>query len=172
MPSRRTYDSERCVHFLTFSCYRRRKLLRHAQPAKIVVGQLARRLADRDGLCLGFVIMPDHVHAMVWFPESGRLAEFMDVWKAESSKTIGRYLAEYAGGYRNAFDERTVWQPRYYDFNVLTAAKAEEKLDYMHANPVRAGLVTRPSEYRWSSARWYESGRPVGIPIGWPDGFD
>jgi hypothetical protein len=34
-----------------------------------------------------------------------------------------------------------MWQPKYYVFNVYSATKAREKLDYMHHNPVKAGLV-------------------------------
>ena len=34
-------------------------------------------------------------------------------------------------------------------------AKIEEKLNDMHMNPVRAGLVETPTEWRWSSASWY-----------------
>jgi hypothetical protein len=45
------------------------------------------------------------------------------------------------------------WQPRYYDFNVYRQQKLMEKLDYMHQNPVQRGLVTRPEDWRWSSAR-------------------
>ncbi|MBI1756429.1 MAG: hypothetical protein HYR64_04895 [Fimbriimonas ginsengisoli] len=33
-----------------------------------------------------------------------------------------------------------------------------QKLDYIHGNSVRAGLVARPEDYRWSSARLYEQG--------------
>ena len=45
--------------------------------------------------------------------------------------------------------------------------KVREKLIYMHENPVRAGLVARPCDWPFSSARYYEQGRSVGVPIGW-----
>ncbi len=32
-----------------------------------------------------------------------------------------------------------LWQPRFYDFNVYSAKKIREKLEYMHANPVKRG---------------------------------
>ena len=41
----------------------------------------------------------------------------------------------------------------------------EEKRTYMHRNPVRAGLVETAVAWRGSPARWYEQGRPVGVPI-------
>ncbi len=43
------------------------------------------------------------------------------------------------------------WQRRYYDFNVWSSAKLGEKLDYLHNNPVRRGLVQRPEDWPWSS---------------------
>jgi REP element-mobilizing transposase RayT len=49
-----------------------------------------------------------------------------------------------------------------------TEKKLEEKLDYMHLNPVRRGLVTRAVDWKWSSARWYLLRKPVGIPIRMP----
>ncbi len=38
-------------------------------------------------------------------------------------------------------------------------------IDYIHANPVRRGLVERPEEWEWSSARWYGGTRSVGIEM-------
>ena len=59
------------------------------------------------------------------------------------------------------------WQPKYYSFEIYERKKVEEKLEYIHANPVRAGLVRRSTDWRWSSARWYEWRQTVGVPIGW-----
>jgi putative transposase len=50
------------------------------------------------------------------------------------------------------------WQKRFYDFNVYSAAKRREKLEYMHRNPVTRGLVRDPKDWVWSSYASY-SGR-------------
>ncbi len=48
------------------------------------------------------------------------------------------------------------WQARFYDFNVWTNKKWEEKLRYMHDNPVKRGLAAAaPEGWRWSSYRHY-----------------
>jgi putative transposase len=60
-----------------------------------------------------------------------------------------------------------IWQPRHYDFNLFSEDKIEEKLTYMHQNPVRAGLVQGPCDWPWCSARYYEQVRSVGVPISW-----
>lgn len=48
-----------------------------------------------------------------------------------------------------------VWQRRYYAMNIFTAKKRLEKLNYMHGNPVKHGLVTSPDKWPWSSFRFY-----------------
>jgi putative transposase len=48
-----------------------------------------------------------------------------------------------------------VWQRRFYDLNVWSEKKFQEKLDYMHANPVTRGLVTSADLWHWSSFRFY-----------------
>jgi len=45
--------------------------------------------------------------------------------------------------------------------------KVREKLTYMHENPMRAGLVPQPCDWAFSSARYYQQGRNVGVPIRW-----
>jgi hypothetical protein len=51
------------------------------------------------------------------------------------------------------------WQARFYDFNVWSANKWREKLNYMHLNPVKRSLVARPEDWRWSSYRYYSLGQ-------------
>jgi len=50
------------------------------------------------------------------------------------------------------------WQRRFYDFNVWSAKKVNEKLEYMHLNPVKRKLVSHPKDWRWSSWSYYAKG--------------
>jgi putative transposase len=61
------------------------------------------------------------------------------------------------------------WQPRFYDFNVYSAKKIREKLEYMHANPVKRGLADKPGEWVWSSFGSYEQGEGGLISIDFVD---
>jgi putative transposase len=61
------------------------------------------------------------------------------------------------------------WQARFYDFNVYSAKKIREKLEYMHANPVKRGLVENPAEWVWSSYLDYEKGQKGLVPIDFTD---
>jgi putative transposase len=48
---------------------------------------------------------------------------------------------------------------------VFSEIKAREKPDYMHNNPVKAGLVDNPVDWPYSSARWYLLRKAVGVDI-------
>lgn len=173
MAARRFHDERNHVHFVTFSCYRRRTLLQHDATRRIVIGQLGSRLANCEGLCLGYVAMPDHVHALIWFPRPMQLNSFMDEWKGQSSHAIKLlYQTRFPSYWRQMGDADLVWQARHYDFNVWSQEKVEEKLAYMHLNSVRAGLVHKAVDWKWSFARWSLEGRSVGLPIAWPPGLE
>ena len=62
------------VPFITFSCYRRRRLLDHDQPRPRLSGVLNEELARSEARCVGFVVMPSHVQALILFFE-GRSAQ-------------------------------------------------------------------------------------------------
>ncbi len=48
-----------------------------------------------------------------------------------------------------------MWQRRFYDMNIWSDQKRLEKLNYMHNNPVKRGVVREPGEWPWSSWRFY-----------------
>jgi putative transposase len=168
--SRRRFNNERCVHFITFSVYRRRRLLDLDQPKRLVLGVLNHQLKAMSAHCVGFVLMPDHVHALIWLPESSNLTRFIHGWKRMSSFRIRQWYAEKSPNYFSEFGPGDkFWQPKSYVFHVYSEHKLHEKLDYMHLTRVRAGLVARAEAWKWSSARWYLTGRTVGVPIAWID---
>jgi putative transposase len=165
---RRIAEDELYAHFVTFSCHGRRRLLDADHPKRIVLGQLNDQLQRQSAKCIGFVIMPDHVHAIIWFPQTGQLSRFMQQWKRLSSFQIREWYRQNDAHYFREYNmEEKFWTPKYYAFALYSRPKIEEKLAYMHMNPVTAGLVTKAIEWRWSSARWYLESRRVGVPISW-----
>lgn len=163
---RRIFDSEGHAHFVTFSCYRRRRLLDDKQAKGIVVRFLSAQLLNQQGKCIGFVVMPDHVHALLRFNEAESLSVFMNQWKRRSSIQLKHLYSKALRHYGEMVDlNGPVWQPRYYSFNIFSKMKVRQKLEYMHSNSVKAGLVSNPVDWPFSSARWYLTGRPVGVEI-------
>ena len=118
--------------------------------------------------------MPDHVHLLLWWdseenPTLG-ISNIMSRIKTMTSKRAKRYLfydsgIEYVDKLADVGQPTQgsfrLWQPGFYDFNIFSEEKLLEKLDYIHSNPVRAGVVLSPGDYKWSSYEEYfkEEGR-------------
>lgn len=86
----------------------------------------------------GFVIMPDHCHLLLRVLAPAKISTIMKQWKSGVSFNIGL---------------GPIWQSR---FHIRTPDDVYAALRYIHMNPVKAGLVTEPHLYPWSSAneRW------------------
>ena len=94
---------------------------------------------------LGYVVMPDHAHLLLAVGP-GSLQRIMHGWKWNSARIIQRARKKSA----------PLWQPRYFDFICRRERDVSAKLEYIHTNPVNAGFVARPSDWRWSSAAFYD----------------
>ena len=148
------------LHFVTFSCYRRLPLLRTAR-ARNVFTRVLGVMRERHGfLLVGYVVMPEHVHLLIGEPARGTPSTVLQALKQRVSRDLRGKT--FPGG-----DQRWphFWQARFYDFNVHSAGKRREKLDYMHTNPVKRGLVKNPLAWIWSSATFYVQGVPGLVPI-------
>ena len=152
------------LHFVTFSCYRRRPLLGTARSRDCFLKILDRVRSKRNFLLLGFVVMPEHVHLLVSEPPGSDPSIALQVLKQEVSRRLRkehRLSSESRAGLNSAEGqvvEEHFWQRRFYDFNVWSEKKFGEKLDYMHANPVKRGLVVHPKDWPWSSWGHYAPG--------------
>jgi putative transposase len=136
--------------------------LDHDEAKQIVFDLLRDQLRKQQGRCKGFVIMPDHVHAVVWFPQSYQVSYFMKQWKQRTSFQIKRFLRTVLSRFADSLDPRDpIWQSGYYDFNIYSERKLLEKLLYMHSNPVKAGLASCPGDWKFSSAGFYETTPPL-----------
>jgi putative transposase len=168
MAARQIYDSEQHAQFVTFSCYKRRRLLDHERMRQLVLEILSEKLVSYYGICSEYVVMPDHVHAIVWFQDPGELSRFMKGWKQTSSLELKKLARGLIPNYVSMFVRNDpFWQPKYNPFNLYSERKAEEKLNYMHENPVRAGLVEKPVDWQASSARFYLLGESGIVPVQW-----
>ena len=147
------YQQTGDVHFITFSCYHRAPLLGTAQARDTFVITLERVRCWYGFYLTGFVVMPEHVHLLLSEPQRGNLAVVLQMLK----QVVSRKLR----GTRT----KPFWQPRYYDFNVRRGATLTEKLDYIHRNPVRRGLVARPEDWKWSSALHHATGKDGAVEI-------
>ena len=99
MTKRQIVDDVPYAHFVTFTGYRRRKSLDLDHPKRIILGVLNDQLRLQNTKCVGFVLMPKHVNAIVWFPQPGKLSKFMQGWKRKSSYQIRKWYRENESSY-------------------------------------------------------------------------
>lgn len=164
------YYGQRHLHFITCSCYRRLPLLRSAR-AKNVFAKVLARIRERYGFALvGYVVMPEHIHLLIGEPTKGTPSTVMQVLKQRVSRQLRRGRRGSVAQLRLRFyrSENSLvrfWQLRFHDFNVWSHKKRVEKLQYMHLNPVKRGLVAHPMHWPWSSYSFYATRRTGLVPI-------
>jgi putative transposase len=147
------YQHQRCLHFITFSCYRRLPLL-DSSAAKHTFELTLERVRVWYGCYItGYVVMPEHVHLLIGEPERAKLSVAIQMLKQITSQKL------------HSKPQPRLWQVRYYDFPVWSEAKRIEKLRYMHRNPVKRGLVANLEDWKWSSVLHYATGVEGTIEI-------
>ncbi len=93
---------------------------------------------------LAWVVMPNHVHVIFHQMEGHTLPEVVHSWKSYSAREANKLL-----GREGAF-----WYRDFHDRFMRNERHLERAIAYVHANPVRAGFVSVPGEWPFSSARF------------------
>jgi len=112
--------------------------------------------------------MPNHVHLLISEPKKGTPSTVLQMLKQRVSRKMRKSKNKTSKAQlplefpKFIVELPQFWQPRFYDFNVYSHKKKNEKLEYMHANPVNRGLVGQPKEWPWSSFSFYAEDR-VGL---------
>jgi len=132
-------------HFLTFCTYLRWTL---PEPARDLALECCLHDNERKLRVHAVVVMPDHVH-LIFTPlvneeasEVYSLGEIMDAIKGAAAHKINQKLGRTG----------KVWQTESFDRVLRSSEKLDEKIQYILDNPVRKGLVSARTHYRWL---WY-----------------
>jgi putative transposase len=147
------YQEQRCLHFITFSCYQRMRLLDSATARDTFEQELERVRRWYGCFVTGYVVMPEHAHLLISEPERGKLSLVIQMLKQITSRKL------------KPRGQLRFWQVRYYDFPVWSEEKRIEKLRYIHRNPVTRGLVQHPEDWKWSSFEHYTVGVEGAVEI-------
>jgi putative transposase len=129
------------AHHVTQRGVNRHKIFEEHRDQEVYL-RLVRSEAQRFGAdLLGYCLMPNHTHWVVIPQNADALA-----------RTFGEAHGRYAA-YANAKLARSghFWQNRFFSC-ALDRAHLWTAMRYVERNPVRAGLVDRAHEFRWSSA--------------------
>ena len=189
------YDIPGHAHYLTFSCFQRRPFLAVDPPRRWLLETL---VAARSRIAFdlwAYVIMPEHVHLLVWPREKTPVSEILRqiklpvakrvlLWAQRENPEILKELAatnlhdgchafaqrKHASLRKHANSPNQTayhfWQRGGgYDRNLWSPQEIREKINYIHANPVRRRLAARPQDWSWSSWSAWEGTDAVSVPI-------
>ena len=111
-----------------------------------IAGLVERALLVNDGIryrLLAWEVMPNHVHVLVETVPEVPLSEVVRGWKGATAREANRLL-DRSGAF---------WERDYFDRYVRDDAHLAAAVRYIDENPVRAGLVTKPADWPFGSAR-------------------
>ena len=140
-----------------------RPLFSQAQTRRILLEDLDFYRRKYASLVGAFVIMPEHYHVIAQFAQPQDLHGWLRDVHSHSANRLGQWLrsnasADELGLYRVHAGSRSrlaVWKEQSRAVGILGRHSLRVKIDYIHANPVRRGLVSSPGEWPWSSWRSY-----------------
>jgi REP element-mobilizing transposase RayT len=168
------------VYYMTFSVVQWLPVFIDEAACKIVTDSLNFCAQGKFMAINAYVIMPTHLHMILFDVDfnSERLKHTLD----DMRKFTGRRLLDHSADHlpecfteefrRQAGEDRRrrFWQPTQHPVGIFSEGFWKQKMDYLHQNPCRKGLVLRPEDWRFSSA-WYWSAREENAvqlsEVGW-----
>ncbi len=163
------------VYFVTFTIVDWLPVLIDPEPIEIINNSLRFCIDNKHLRIHAYVIMPNHVHLIVSDADfnnerlGGTLTDFRkftgnglaDYIDANLSETIAQTIRA-----KQLNDRiRQVWRPGWHAEALATEQFLMQKLNYIHENPVRKGLVKMPEHWRHSSAGYWINGEIGDVPI-------
>ena len=118
-----------------------------------------------------YCLMSNHIHLILQSKKNGDLSNFMREWKSLSAKEILNFAEENSPELLKQFEDSAekyhlssqqkyhIWASRFDDLQLRTSEIVKVKFNYIHDNPVRKRIVVNSSQFKYSSASWYETRR-------------
>jgi len=138
---------------------------RQAELARLVLHRFSDSVSVFHASVIAYVLMPSHLHALVGFKEASTLSQFMRSFKSLSSKDVRSRLSSEVVDRLLRSGSFALWQPRFDDLLIYSGEQFKTKFEYIHTNPVRAGLVAESVDYPYSSARDWLLGEQGLVPV-------
>ena len=139
---------------------------------KVLTDSLVYCIEHKGLLIHGYVIMPNHFHA-ICSKNDGCLSDtirdvkrYTAISLSQKLKSDGRHIWLIAMRRAGGITAQTkVWDDGFHPEQIQTEAFFIQKLDYIHKNPIRAGYVEDPCDWKYSSAAFYYDGRESVLPL-------
>jgi putative transposase len=163
------------THFLTLTVVDWVDVFTRPVYKKIITDSLIFCQEKKGLIVYGWVLITNHLHLLVQAEENKNLGDIIRDFKRFTANNILKAIQnepesrrewlmhkfEWNAKFKSSHEHYQFWQAGNQAKECITAEFTQQKLAYLHDNPVRAGIVEYPDEYLYSSARNYA--RKIGI---------
>ena len=170
----RHYYKEFNCFFVTTACVNHTPIIEQTNSYRLLEHSLMFVSKKYKADILAYVIMPNHIHLIIYFKAENRLSDFMRDFKKYTSVEIIRKVIEQRWQdlltkLKSSSKGRKfqVWQHRFDDVFLESKWLIEQKLDYIHSNPLQEQwqLVKDATDYEYSSAKFYYLDQQPNVKI-------
>ena len=167
-------------HFITTTVVGWADALSREAYKEIIIDSL-KYCQEHKGLVLhAWVIMSNHLHLIVSTSGDGQLPDIVRDFKKFTSRSLIKAIDEnpqesrkewlmnmfrFVGSGNKANEVFQFWQQDYHPIALSNETFMMQRLNYLHENPVRAGVVWEPQHYKYSSAVDYYENKPGLLDI-------
>ena len=162
------------IYFVSFACVQWVDVFVRQKYSEVLIDSLCYCQKQKGLVIHAWCIMPSHVHLIISRSQTPTLSDIMRDFKKFTSDKILKMIMEESGESRKSWmmwlfgsagkenpnnTHYQFWQQDNHPEELITNHFMEQKLNYLHFNPVVAGFVDKPMDFLLSSARDY-----AGIP--------
>ncbi len=130
---------EDCTYFVTMTLKDKRPLF-SGQATQLVFNELQYYRQRHEVKLYAYVIMPEHVHVVI---------------RPIPPLILPRWVRRFKTYVAHALKLGAIWLPDYWSEYIWDEKLLTQKIEYVHRNPIRRGLVNVVGDYKWSSAAEY-----------------
>jgi len=173
------FRDQQSAYFVTFTVVDWIDVFTRNDYRVILVDSIKYCQQNKGLLVYAWVIMTNHVHLIIGTDGTKQLERIVGSLKrhtsqvlreainenpAESRKRWMKWIFEREGLYNPNNTDWQLWQQHSHPIDLSDPFMSKQRLDYLHNNPVKAGFVTEPQYWQWSSAFDYCGGKgPIDV---------
>jgi putative transposase len=155
--------SETNTYFITATTTEWKPILMYDRPREILLDDMNFYRNKYGCHIQAYVIMLEHYHLIVNFAEPEHLHGWLRDFQSHTSNELAKWIKETVVNtelsvfvkHANGKSELCVWKEQARALGITTTATLRTKVDYIHSNPVKRGLVNQSQDWLWSSWRNY-----------------
>lgn len=174
------------IYFITTNTFHRQKVFTNNWDCQLFIKVLTDCRLKYHFKLFGYVIIPDHVHLLIMPDDKINISDTMHRikgnfayqyimkrnhkgsatrWHLTSNDGLDRVAEPSRLG-----DPNPIWQKSFYDHIIRNDLDFEEKLNYIHGNPIKHGVTKNLDDYPWSSFQNYYLENNTLINLDYLDG--